>query len=75
MIPEDELIRHLLRSEAQAYANITNELDYLIANAPVRWYERWHMRYDRWLYRQKLARVLDLVPEDERAGVLSQGAE
>lgn len=75
MIPEDELVKHLLRSEAQAYANICNELDYLIANAPVNRLVYWEMKRNRYMYGRLRDRLLREIPEEERAGVLGQGAE
>lgn len=75
MLPEIELIRHLIREQARNYASIVRSLDYLIAMAPVSRPERWHMRYDRWLYGLKLAWLLNKMPIEERAAALGQGPE
>lgn len=75
MLPEIELIRHLEMERARSYAEIVRRLEWLIATAPVTWVERWHMRYDRWLYGLKLAQMLGEMPVEDRAAALGQGAE
>ena len=56
--------------QAQAYADAVRGLDTLIRLAPVPVWERWHMRYDLWLYGRKLSALLDVMTVDERVAAL-----
>lgn len=75
MIPELELVKSLIQTQAREYAAIVRGLDYLIANAPVIWPIRLFMHYERWMHGRLLAALLEQMPDEERAAALGQGAE
>ncbi len=64
MIPEQELIKWLLKNEGTAYRNLVQGSDDLLSNRPLFWTERLLLRLVRSLYRKRLRDILMLVDDD-----------
>lgn len=74
MTPE-ELAKHMLHSEARAFADVVRALEWLAPHAAVSPLLRLWLRYDLWLYRQMLEKRLKLLPEGEQDVVRGVGPE
>lgn len=71
MLPEQALMRHLMKNQGIAYRRLVQGADELLTNnAPLAWPERLLLRLVRWLYQKRLREMIMLLPDDDVDEVL-----
>lgn len=75
MLPEQALIRQLLKNQGIACRRLVQGADELLTNAPLAGPERLLLSLVRGLYRRRLREMIMLLPDEDMDEVLGVGVE